>query len=408
MSQSISTAKSFHWKNFSWQVINYGLSGILIIGLWIFLARMWPLQTFGQFSLVFAWASVYGLVIDLGLDFWVTKVASIDSQKAYSMTLVRFRVISAALIGVVFYLIGLYFGHESFHLALFLFGVFLLNIAHFFSCYLRAIERLSVEAILSMVKNITFVVLAAIGVMFDRQVTWVGGSYVASNVLYFILTYCALARTKFSCKAAAQPMKDILKQSLPIWISALLLGLSIKLDLILLGKLVDAEVVAQYSAAVRIFEGCLLLATAFVLTSFPALSRAAGGPKDAYRALVIKHGKLLILLSTGAAMLAGTIGGNLFTLLFGEQYQSSVMVFLILMLVLPISTLVIFLYNALIIGHKTRPVILVLLIGVLINFILDILLIPVMVIDGVLLSFIAKELFLLLGLSMLFFKESVK
>jgi O-antigen/teichoic acid export membrane protein len=344
-------------------------------------------------------------VIELGLDFWVTKKSSIDKTDAYTASLIAFRYLSAVLTGFVFYFIGVWFGYAKLPLALFLSGALVLNLAHFYSCYLRGIEKLSVEAILSIVRTIFFVAMAGLGIYLGFEISWIALSYLVANVIYGLFTWHALKKYQFALSNRSSSFGAILRVTMPVWISALLLGLSIKLDIILLGELADADSVARYSAAARIFEGCLLLATAFVLTLFPKLSREAADENSRYDVTVFNYGKLLLLIAICAAGLAGVIGGYSFTFFFGENYQSSVQVFVILMVLLPISTLVVFFYNALIIAQQSAKTIVCLCVAVLINVVLDFILIPSMAINGALTAFICKELFLLLCFGFLIYRS---
>ena len=51
--------KAFQWKNFSWQTLNYAVSGFLLLFLWVVMANQWSAEEFGQFSALFAFIAVY-------------------------------------------------------------------------------------------------------------------------------------------------------------------------------------------------------------------------------------------------------------------------------------------------------------------------------------------------------------
>jgi len=294
-----------------------------VVFLWILLARVWNLEDFGQFSLIFAWTAIYGLVMELGLDFWVTKKASTHPNQAFSTSVIIFRIVSALCLGVAFFFVGKANGYDSSALFLFLSGAFVLNIAHFFSCYLRATERLSVEAILSILRNVFYVSSAGIGVFYGANIEWVGISYLCANIAFFVFICFVLRHFKFKVALHFYNLLDIVKQSLPVWVSGMLVGLSLKTDLILLGEFSDNTVVARFNAAIRIFEGCMLLATAFVLTLFPLLSRESIKSQSSFYVLIRGYGRLLFIISLLLSLATigfATVG---FTWLFGQEYQES-------------------------------------------------------------------------------------
>lgn len=372
-----------------------------MILLWVFLARQWTVQAFGQFSSVFAWVAVYGLVADLGLDFWVTRQTALKKSQAYPLNLVIFKLLFSLLTAALFVLLAWLAGLPMRVFLIFLGGTILLNLSHFFSCYLRGCEKLSTEAMISLVRNSLFILLAATGVYYQQQLLWVAICYSVSCLLTAIMTWFAVKRHGFVLCHQRLPLSVPLKTAFGVWITYLLVGLSVKLDILLLGQFGDEKQVALYSAAARIFEGGLLLATAFVLTLFPVLTKTVSNQPAAYYSQVIKQGKLLLLLTLVAAVAGMVLGSQFFTLLYGPQYQQSRQLFIYLMMILPVSALVYFLYNVLVIAARAKPVMILLALGVVINVVLDWWLIPLLGVEGVIVSFYIKECVLLLGLFML-------
>ena len=401
------------WHNFSWQTINYGVSGLLLVGLWVLLARYWSVAEFGRFNALFALAAIYGLVMEFGLDFYVTKQTALidashsddsnDSDAAnsqhnpYSHALVAFRCTAALLTGVVFVAIGWWLDYPLLPLVLFIVGAFTLNLAHFFCCYLRGIEKLSVEAIISLIRNIAFVVLAFVGVSLGQSVVWVAGCYFAVNVVFIVASFAVIKRYQFTFAQSGAAIGRILTTTLPVWIASLLFGMTIKLDILLLEQWGSTEALGHFSSAARIFEGCLLVATAYVLTYFPQLSRYATSQMREYPSFVFKSAKLLLLLAVVGSVLGIVIGADLFVWLYGPSYQAAEGIFRQLIYLLPISIMVVFFYNALIIAAKSTQVVALLLFALLMQLLLDGYLIPLYQGDGAFYGLLVKESFLLLS-----------
>ena len=61
------------WRSVAWQMVRLGSGGVLLIGLWLVLARWWGIDQFGQFNYLFAYAAVCGLCCDFGLDVLLTR-----------------------------------------------------------------------------------------------------------------------------------------------------------------------------------------------------------------------------------------------------------------------------------------------------------------------------------------------
>lgn len=386
-------------RNFTLQLGNYALSGVLFVWLWIIIARQSTIADFSSFSVVYTWASIYGLVIDLGLDFWSTRQTAIKPKLGFPINLVVFRVFTILFLGLVFFFIGVAFNQPPVLLALFIGGAGCLNLSHYISCFLRGSELLSLEALLSIVKNLSFAYFAIDGLYKGYGIVWVGWSYLFTNLTYLFLTILFCKKHGFVLASAFISISTVLKNSWLVWITILLLGLSIKLDITLLEWLNEDNAVANYSAAARIFEGCLLLATAFSITLFPRLSRYFESEPYDYRGHVWRYARLLFGLSVFASLIGGGIGHFCFSWFFGEHYQNGRQLFVYMMSVFPIGALVIFLYNALIAAKRGGEVFLWLSSALMLNILIDYLLIPRYGEYGAFYGYLGKDTYLLIGFS---------
>jgi len=110
-----------------------------------------------------------------------------------------------------------------------------------------------------------------------------------------------------------------------------------------------------------------------------------------------------------ASVLGIAVGCLLFVALSGGSYQPSVSLFAYLVLILAVTALVSFLYQAMIIAERIKRVIVVLTVGGTANLLLDWLFIPSLLVKGVILPFYIKEGLLLGGFILLFylFKQQV-
>jgi len=385
----------FHWKNFSWQTVNYAVSGMLLVFLWVLIARVWSVDAFGRFSAIFSLTAVYGLVIELGLDFWVTQQTALGKKGVFSYALIRFRCVSAFCIAVLFCLVGALLRFELIPLMLFIFGAYSLNIAHFFSCYLRGIEKLNLEAILSLIRNVGFVAIACVGLLYGLSLWWIAFSYLFTNVLYGLATVIVIRQHQFEISLKSINLTSILSHSIPIWITGLLFGLTIKLDILLLESFSSAHDLGQFSSAARIYEGGLLVGIAFALTLYPQLSRQVSKSLEQYPKVIFGFSLLLLSMALLATLIGIFIGQPLFIALFGDAYTDASELFFYFICLYPISILVVFLYHSLIVAHKTYWVISILSFGVILNIMFDWWLIPLYGAEGALVTFAIKEALLL-------------
>ena len=172
-----------------------------------------------------------------------------------------------------------------------------------------------------------------------------------------------------------------------------------KVEIIFLDEFLGKNEVAVFSTASRLFEGALLLATAFVLTMFPFLSRCFQiRPKFIKKKYVIETWSLTP--SFGGSIFSRLSFSHLhyFRCLHDQEYQQGAHLLTLLALVLPISVMVHYLHNVLTIADGSKVLLISLTISLTFNVLLVLYLIPLFHIEGALMSFAIKETVLLLML----------
>lgn len=396
--KKLKSYNQFNWQSFLAQIANYAVSGVAVVFLWIYLSHNLAITSFGEFNLIFTLVAIYGLFTDFGIDFWVTKRGATSPTTAFFRNLARFRIVLGVIVGIIFLLVAYIRGYSLFPSILFLFGAYILNIAHFFSCYLRAIDKLDIEAKYSIIRNIMYVGLSVAGVQTGGGVTWVSLSYLIANSLFLICILYSVKKNNFFISSESQSIYLVLKSSIPVWLCGLVVGLSLKVEIIFLDEFLGKNEVAVFSTASRLFEGALLLATAFVLTMFPFLSRCFSDSPKVYKKEVVKHGVLLLALVVLFSVVLALLSPSLFSMFYDQEYQQGAHLLTLLALVLPISVMVHYLHNVLTIADGSKVLLISLTISLTFNVLLVLYLIPLFHIEGALMSFAIKETVLLLML----------
>ena len=61
------------WPNVVWQVFHLAVGGVLLMFLWVVLARLWGPDRYGWFNYLFVIITLSGVAADFGLDVLLTR-----------------------------------------------------------------------------------------------------------------------------------------------------------------------------------------------------------------------------------------------------------------------------------------------------------------------------------------------
>ncbi|MBR8826967.1 MAG: flippase [Gomphosphaeria aponina SAG 52.96 = DSM 107014] len=174
----------------------------------------------------------------------------------------------------------------------------------------------SCELIFSSVLKIIFIALrlpliAFIWLLLVEYIFRAGGMY---------FTYLKHGGSLLAWRFSNSRAKQLLQDSWPLILSAMMITIYMKIDQVMLGNMVGNEAVGNYAAAVRFSEIWYFVPVAFCASVFPAIIRAKQrSTTDYYQKLQVLY-DLMVWMSFSIAIPI-TLGGNgLMKILLGEEY----------------------------------------------------------------------------------------
>jgi len=394
------------WGNVSLQVGHLVLGGVLFMGLWFVLGRTWGAEVFGEFNFLYAYAAIWGIVFDFGLDLPLTRFVSARGNGLPA----RLLKIKLFVVTVGFGLsIGLALVLRLSHftvVAVLLCGVLLLSSTNFINGLLRGLERLDIEAKIGFLQKIVFVALAVSGVLWlHKGLLWVAGSYFVSHIFGLAFTLFWAARNKYlSFARGPMPLSGLSVMGVvPFWLIALFVTFGQRLDLFMVKGLADALSVGIYSAGFRIIEGFIYIGAAFMTAFFPRLMQTIAERKS-HVDLVRKSAGFLLLMSVLIALVNYFAAPYLVKALYGPSFFPSILVLQMLGFSLPLLFLSGLLGHALVAFGKERLFVLALIIALVPDFFVNLAMIPRWGVNGAILGFWFREVCLFCLLSIFYMR----
>ena len=184
----------------------------------------------------------------------------------------------------------------------------------------------------------------------------------------------------------------LLARALPLALVSILGLVNYRLDMVVLSILKDSAAVGIYGLAYRFVEAALPLATFFVATTFPILSRSVSAD-PARRTTQMQRGfDFLATLALPISLMTFALAPRLVELIAGEAYAPAVTPLRVLILSLPFTFASMFLVYAVIAHDLQRRLLWLVSFAIALNLVLNLILVPPYSYTGAAASTLATEL----------------
>lgn len=383
------------WKNVVWQVFHLGLGGILFLGLWIFLGRAWGPDLFGRFTFMYAYASFYGIFSDIGSDLLAARITA--EKQGIPESLLRLKIGILAVNFLLFMSAGIYLNLALTTLFFFLAGVSALSFYSFLNGILRGNHRLDMDAKLGMLQKVLLVTCVITGCLYwNLSILGVAVIYFMSQLLCLIMTMVGAWRY-FNISKANVSILPLLKSLSALWLISLWGMVYLRLDFFVIERFLGNQELGYFSMPFKIWEGCLLMVSAYLAAVFPRLiENRDKGPH--LSSMFLRSIILLGIAGTVIGLVLSLSGGYAFNILFDNLYGPSKVVINTLFPLTPVAYISAFLGIFLVALSREKTYAFLLTAGFLIHLVIDLLFIRKWGISGAVLANWVREIFLVISL----------
>ncbi len=322
------------WKNVAYQVFNLGVGGILLLGIWMFLGRSWGPDIFGRFSYMYAYASLYGIFSDIGSDILAARITA--EKQGIPKNLLTLKLIILFANFLIFMFAGLMLDMELFPLFFFLSGVAALSFCSFLNGILRGCHRLDIEARIGIVQKTIFAAIAVIGCLYWRfSIPGVSAAYFTSQFLGLALTIYGVWRY-LQISAECSRIYPLLKALFALWVISLWGMVYLRLDFFMIERFLGSQALGYFSMPFKIWEGCMLMATAYLAAVFPRFVENKARP-SLLSSMLARSVILLFSVGAVAGLSLALSGGYAFDILFEGSYGPSKIIINTLFPLMPLA-----------------------------------------------------------------------
>lgn len=354
----------------------------------VLIVRSLGASSYGQYTAVAAFGSMFLFIGDLGLSpYLVREVARrrdrpdgpAQVRRLYGTVLwlkgaltlagVGAMLVAAWLTGRPLVMIGA--------LALNAVGMLLYALQGTSDAVLAGYERLDLSAGAKIAYQVAFVALGAL-VLF-LGLGYYGLIYATLAAIVLLTFLCWRATASLGARPArpeAARWPSLVHGALPFGVVAFALGLSYRFDSVLLNIFHGDAATGYYNAAYNLVFSTAFFSNAINTSLYPSLSRQAANDPAALPVLYGRIIRYLLVIGLPIAVGASALAGRLIPFLFGAEYEPSITALRLVIWAVPLMYLSEFLGYAAIIGGSERRVARSVLVSTGLNVALNLALVP--------------------------------
>jgi O-antigen/teichoic acid export membrane protein len=284
---------------------------------------------FGQLSLALSYAMFLTVVIDFGLGIQLSRMIAQRSGGADALAatiIVRCALWVAAV--PCLWLATAILGYEPelqgaiLVLAL---SILFVGISTTIESYLRGQERFLLPSIAGVAYRL---VAAAVGVMLlllGHDLVTVAGAFLLGAIAYLVVLLAGLRAWPVTSRVDTGLAVKLFRTAIPLGLWWIIGTFGFNVDIVIVERLLPAENVGWYAAALRLFTVATIIPGLVVgMVLSPVLSRLSLGPQDELRALLQKALAVLVLFGAVISLTMALFADHIIAVLYpAEAYASA-------------------------------------------------------------------------------------
>ncbi|MFA7193551.1 MAG: flippase [Candidatus Paceibacterota bacterium] len=400
-----------YFKNTGWLFAGRIFSLAISFFVGIYVARYLGPSNYGLMSFAISFVGIFGVLSSLGIDEIVNReIVKNHNIKDKIIGTAFFIKISGSVLAIFFiFLASFAITDEMFTLIL----IWLFSL-HYVPQAFNVIETYFQSQVLSkkivkaqILSGIISAVLKLGVILLNKGIFWLLFIYVVEIALVALFLIVAFLKSghhfknwKFDKKIALSLLRD----SWPMILSGLSVGVYMKIDQIMINHFLNNEATGIYAISVKLSEIWYLIPTIIGASIFPAIINSLSVSNEKFESRLSKLYFVMFWSSLIFSAVVSIFAQKIITLLFGEQYIGATPVLQVYIWSLVAVSLGIVIGKYLIAKNLTKITLYTTIIGALLNIVLNIILIPKMGIAGAAYATIIS--YLVVNFSIVLFKDS--
>jgi O-antigen/teichoic acid export membrane protein len=364
--------------------------GVSLLGTWavalgikLVLPRYLGPSDFGVVNFAEAFAASWFVLTGFGIDTYVRKEIPVRVEHANDFfgSIYLLRLAVTVVLGAAMTVVLVATGRDGVMLRTvlcFAVGHLFFTSNNTYAAILHATGHIDGVAILNVAAKLVWGVGIVVGFWFGRYLEVVGIAFAASEGLKAgVLAYLTRQHVALPITWRPSALKAVLEESLPFYLVALSSTLSNRLDVTLIEFLANKTEVGWYGAAANVASLALLLTPLIGWVLLPLSSRAAARGEDELVLVTRRSIELILSLAVPVSLLLGLGADVVVAILFGDAFTPAIPALRVLSCMFVLTYCAMSATTTLMRLERSWYVTLVTFVGVVVQTLLNIVLIPI-------------------------------
>lgn len=313
---------------FGSQILSY------IIGLiyTIYLVRYLGVEDYGIWSFALAVASIVGIFADFGLNTFMIREVARDKTltNKYLNNIFSIKLVQVSILVIIVILVIKLLGYPQqtvFVLCFMMVFLIFSTFSGFFSSLFQAYEKLEYQSIAAILNSLLLLIGVLI-LMNNSLGLVIFAALYAFVALLILFYYLFISKNVFHFPYPKLRIdwyfwKDTIKIAAQFGLIGVISTIYVMIDSIMLSVMQGNDAVGLYNAAYRIVLLLLFIPGVINVAIFPVLSRLYGSSNNALEKIIEKYFKLMILCGIPIGVAITILSDHIIILLFGSAFQES-------------------------------------------------------------------------------------
>ncbi|MBD3238515.1 MAG: oligosaccharide flippase family protein [Candidatus Moranbacteria bacterium] len=338
----------------------------------------------GAYSTVLAYFSLFSAIAELGLNQTLLREISKKDSRAEESRLVSTAFTAKLLISLIVFALAAILVRFLNHPEQVKNGILIVSLGLFFAGAYQLLNglfqkrlmafKVSLAELAGRFANLVWVLICY---YLDYGLAWIVVGLLFSWLTTYIAVFLmASKKVRIRLNFDFNKIKPMLKDSLPLGISAILTFLYLKIDTIILSSFKGLEDVGIYNLGYKLFENISYFPGMFMGLIMPMFSRYLHKKPKKFRSIADKAFAALSFIAVGASLGIFSLAEKIIPILRGQQSLESVWVLKIITLALFGVFMGQFFNSILISAKKQKKLLLIFLICAIFNVVANLIFIP--------------------------------
>jgi O-antigen/teichoic acid export membrane protein len=370
-------------KNTTALLIATIISYILTFFISIYIARYLGAEGFGILSLAIALTGIFSIFTDLGINTLavreIAKNKELTNNYLINVTVIKI-LLTFLTLSIIFLIVNItgYTKNISTVILIIAISMIFTAFTNLFNSIFQAYEKMEYISVGNILNSMLLFIGVIISIYFQLNIFFFAASYLAASLL--VLVYSSLIYTwKFHLPKISIDLsfwKSTLKEALPFGVTNIFGSIYYWIDSVMLSQMVGNEVVGWYNAAYRLMFAFLAIYTVYLSSIFPVMSKFYKNSEEYLKFSYERSYKYLLIVSLPIAVGTTLLADKLILLIYGSGYIPAIFALQILIWTIPllfINGLSGYLLSAV---NRQMTLTKIVFVGMVLNIILNLILIP--------------------------------